>query len=368
MTVNVDDSKDERTGTGSEKSDTTFDQSSCSEGAEDMITFRKKYFIVQDLGVGEMIAEGKSKVHIHVNSKLEFRSLLQRLIVKIGENKGWEVVLENIPYVKIPNIDNLLNQSQNGVVMYSDIALDPSLKTQSGDIGSNTAHGSMNIDCVTTSNGEQQPNLKSPDLKLDSKIVGDAKEITIEGESSGTEDSSSDSTSSGSSGSSGSSSSSSSSSSESESEEKPESLAADGGKLKGAKRNEEENKKPNVHNSVDKSDPETGCPPEPENNDKPDPETGSPPEPENNDKPDPETGSPPEPENNDKPDPETGSPPEPDNKDSVPPDDVFGECLLLEKLMRAKETESLSCPSGGKVQTYSKFTFMMLQHFITLID
>ena len=261
-------------------------------------------------------------------------------------------MLENIPYVKIPNIDNLLNQSQNGVVMYSDIALDPSLKTQSGDIGSNTAHGSMNIDCVTTSNGEQQPNLKSPDLKLDSKILGDAKEITTEVKALAPK-----------------------------TvhqilqvlvflevlvvvqahpvqavkvkvKKKPESLAADGGKLKGAKRNEKENKKPNVHNSVDK----------------PDTETGSPPEPENNDILDPETASPPEPENNDKPDPETGSPPEPDNKDSVPPDDVFGECLLLEKLMRAKETESLSCPSGGKVQTYSKFTFMMLQHFITLID
>ena len=129
-------------------------------------------------------------------------------------------------------------------------------------------------------------------------------------------------------------------------------MAADFGKLKGAECNEEENEKPNVHNSVDKSDPETACPPEPENNDIPDPETACPPEP----------------ENNDKPDPETGSPPEPEKKDSVPPDDVFGECLLLEKLMRDKETESLSCPGSGKVQTYSKITFMMLQNFITLID
>ena len=115
-----------RTGTGSEHSDTPLNQSSSSEVVEDIIIFRKKHFIVQDLGVGEMVAEGKSKVHIHVNSKAEFRGLLQRLIVKIGENKGWEVVLENIPYVKIPNIDNLVNQSQNGVVMYSDIALDTS--------------------------------------------------------------------------------------------------------------------------------------------------------------------------------------------------------------------------------------------------
>ena len=292
--------------------------------------------------------------------------------MKIGENKGWEVVLENIPYVKIPNINNLVNQSQNGAVMYSDIALDTSLKTESGDIGSKVAHGSMDIDCVTSSIGEQQPNLNPPDSNVDSKIVGDVKAITIEGESSGTEDSLSDSTSSGSSGSSGSSSSSSSSSSKSD--KKPESLAADVENLKGGELNE----KPNVHNSVDKSDPETGCPPEPENNDKPDPETGCPPEPENidkpdpetgcptepenNDKPDPETACPPEPENNDKPDPETACPPEPENNDSVPTDDVFGECLLLEKLMSAKETECLSSPGSGKVQTYSKITFLMLQN------
>ena len=270
LTVNLDESKDVLIGNGSDHSDTACDKSSFSETAEDIITFRKKHFIVQDLGVGEMVAEGKSKVHIHVSSKSEFRSLLQRLIVKIGENKGWEVVLENIPYVKIPNIDNLVNQSQNGVVMYSDIALDSSLKTQSGDSGSNVAPGSMDIDCVTTSNGEQQPNLKSPDLNVDSNTVGDGKEITIEGESSGTEDSSSDSTSSGSSGTSGSSSSSSSSSSESD--EKPESLAADVENLKGGERNE----KPNVHNSVDKPDSETACPPKPENNDKSDPETACP--------------------------------------------------------------------------------------------
>ena len=368
LTVNVDDSKDVRKGTTSKHSDTTFDQSSCSESAEDIITFRKKHFIVQDLGVGEMVAEGKSKVHIHVNSKSEFRSLLQRLIVKIGENKGWEVVLENIPYVKIPNIDNLVNQSQNGVVMYSDIALDTSLKTQSGDIGSKVAHGSIDIDCGTSSNGEQQPNLNSPDLNVDSKSVSDVKEITIEGQNSGTEDSSSDSTSSVSSGSSGSSSSSSSSSSESESDEKPESLAADVENLKGGQCNEKENEKPNVHNSVDKSNPETACPSEPENNDKSDPETACPPEPENNDKSDPETACPPEPENNDKTDPETACPPEPENNNSVPPDDVFGECLLLEKLMRVKETESLSSPGSGKVQTYSKITFMMLQNFIKIID
>ena len=346
LTVNLDESKDVLIGTGSHPSDTACDKSSFSETVEDIITFRKKHFIVQDLGVGEMVAEGKSKVHIHVSSKSEFRSLLQRLIVKIGENKGWEVVLENIPYVKIPNIDNLVNQSQNGVVMYSDIALDSLLKTQSGDSGSNVAPGSMDIDCITTSNGEQQPNLKSPNLNVDSNTVGDGKEITIEGESSGTEDSSSDSTSSGSSGTSGSSSSSSSSSSESD--KKPESLAADVENLKSGERNE----KPNVHNSVDKPDSETACPPEPENNDKSDPETACPLKPENNDKPDPETACPPEPENN----------------DSVPPDDVFGECLLLKKLMRAKETESLSSPGSGKVQTYSKITFMMLQIFIKVID
>ena len=210
----------------------------------------------------------------------------------------------------------------------------------------NVAHGAMDIDCITSSSGEQQPKFNSPNLNVDRKIVSDGKEITIEGDSSGTEDSSSDSTSSGSSGSS--SGSSSSSSESSESHEKPKSLAADVENLKGGQRNGKEHPKQNVHNSVDKSNPETACPPEPDNNDTPDPKTACPPEPENNDTPDPETACPPEPENN----------------KCVPPDDVYGECLLLERLMRAKETESLSCPGGGKVQTHSKIAFTMLQNFI----
>ena len=47
--------------------------------------------ILQDLGMGEMFAEGKSKVHIHVNTKSKFKSLLQRLIVNVSQNKGWKV-------------------------------------------------------------------------------------------------------------------------------------------------------------------------------------------------------------------------------------------------------------------------------------
>ena len=174
----------------------------------------------------------------------------------------------------------------------------------------------------------------------------------------------SDSTSSGSSGSR--SGSSSSSSESSESHKKPKSLAADVENLKGGQRNGKEHPKQNVHNSVDKSNPETACPLEPDNNnDTPDPKTACPPEPDdNNDTSDPETACPPEPENNDTPDPETACPPEPENNECVPPDDVYGECLLLERLMRAKEMESLSCPGGDKVQMHSKIAFTMLQNFI----
>ena len=68
-------------------------ESNCDDSVGDqslpnIITFNKKYFIVQDIGVREMVAEGKSNVHIRVRTKSEFKHLIQRLIVKVGQNKS----------------------------------------------------------------------------------------------------------------------------------------------------------------------------------------------------------------------------------------------------------------------------------------
>ena len=97
--------------TNSDHSDSTWSDSPVNNTADDIITFNKNHFIVQDLGMGEMFAEGKSKVHIHVNTKSEFKRLLQRLIVKVGENKGWDVLFGKIPFVEIPKIDHLLQEN-----------------------------------------------------------------------------------------------------------------------------------------------------------------------------------------------------------------------------------------------------------------
>ena len=59
---------------------------------------------MQDLGVAEMMAEGKSKIYVHMHTTSEYKDLIQRLIVKIGENKGWKAHFEKVPLVKIPNI------------------------------------------------------------------------------------------------------------------------------------------------------------------------------------------------------------------------------------------------------------------------
>ena len=88
-----------------------------------MISLVKRHFIIQDLGVAEMMAEGDSKIHIHVHAKDDIKQLIQRLIVDIGENKGWEVHFQKVPIVQIPNIQHLLGSSQTSIV-YTDIALD----------------------------------------------------------------------------------------------------------------------------------------------------------------------------------------------------------------------------------------------------
>ena len=88
-----------------------------------VISLVKRHFIIQDLGVAEMMAEGDSKIHVHVHAKDDIKQLIQRLIVDIGENKGWEVHFQKVPIVQIPNIQHLLGNSQTSIV-YTDIALD----------------------------------------------------------------------------------------------------------------------------------------------------------------------------------------------------------------------------------------------------
>ena len=95
----------------SDHSDSTWSDSPDNIIVDDIITFNKNHFIVQDLGMGEMFAEGKSKVHIHLNTKSEFKQLLQRLNVKVGENKGWDVLFSKISLVEIPKIDHLLQKT-----------------------------------------------------------------------------------------------------------------------------------------------------------------------------------------------------------------------------------------------------------------
>ena len=121
-----------------------------------------------------MFAEGKSKVHIHVNTKSEFKRLLQRLIVKVGENKGWDVLFGKILLIEIPKIDHLLQE--NGCVMYTDIALD-----NTGDDASKCEHVSMDVDVESKGDIVQQSDVgsdiaekpKCSDYEIDSHIGSD---------------------------------------------------------------------------------------------------------------------------------------------------------------------------------------------------
>ena len=78
----------------SDQSGTLFN-SDCDSA--EIISLFKEHFIVQDLGVAEMTAEGKSKIYFHVHTSSEYKDLIQRLIVKIGENKGWKAHFEKSP-------------------------------------------------------------------------------------------------------------------------------------------------------------------------------------------------------------------------------------------------------------------------------
>ena len=90
---------------------------------QEVISLVKRHFIVQDLGVAEMLVEGDSQIHVYVHAKDDLKELVQRLIVHVGENKGWEVCFQKVPIVQIPNIQHLIGSGQASVV-YTDIALE----------------------------------------------------------------------------------------------------------------------------------------------------------------------------------------------------------------------------------------------------
>ena len=120
----------------------THDQSGVGEGADsetnfaekqsqspgdsyeqEVISLVKRHFIVQDLGVAKILAEGDSQICVYVHAKDDLKELVQRLIVHIGENKGWEVYFQKVPIVQIPNIQHLIGSGQTSIV-YTDIALE----------------------------------------------------------------------------------------------------------------------------------------------------------------------------------------------------------------------------------------------------
>ena len=94
--------------------------------------------------------------------------------MKVGENKGWDVLFGKIPLVEIPKIDHLLQE--NGCVMYTDIALD-----ETGDDASKCDHISMDVDVESKGDIVQQPDVgsdvaekpKCSDYKMDSHIGSD---------------------------------------------------------------------------------------------------------------------------------------------------------------------------------------------------
>ena len=78
---------------------------------------------MRDLGVAKMMAEDDSQIHVYVHAKDDLKELVQRLIVHIGENKGWKVYFQKVPIVQIPNIQHLIGNGQTSIV-YTDIALE----------------------------------------------------------------------------------------------------------------------------------------------------------------------------------------------------------------------------------------------------
>ena len=129
----------------SDQSDTSF-SSECNSA--EIISLFKEHFIVQDLGIAEMMAEGESKIYVHMHTSSEYKDLMQRLIVKIGENKGWKAHFEKVPLIAIPNIQHLHHNGEMAVV-YTDIALDSKSDVPNPDISicnkineNSTHHGS----------------------------------------------------------------------------------------------------------------------------------------------------------------------------------------------------------------------------------
>ena len=126
-------------GKGADSENNVFEKQSQSpdeSDSQEVISLVKKHFIVQDLGVAEMMAEGDSKIYVHVHAKEHCKELVQRLIVHIGENKSWEVYFQKEPLIEIPNIEHLLDSGQSSIV-YTDVALDTTNPVESTEINSN---------------------------------------------------------------------------------------------------------------------------------------------------------------------------------------------------------------------------------------
>ena len=65
----------------SDQSDTSF-SSECNSA--EIISLFKEHFIVQDLAVAEMMAEGESKIYVHVHTSSEYKNWMQR-----GNCENW---------------------------------------------------------------------------------------------------------------------------------------------------------------------------------------------------------------------------------------------------------------------------------------
>ena len=99
-----------------------------------------------------MMAEGKSKIYVHVHTSSEYKDLIQRLIVKIGENKGWKAHFEKVPLVEIPNIQHLLHNGET-VVVYTDIALESKSDAPNLDVSINNQMTENSTHHVTETSG-----------------------------------------------------------------------------------------------------------------------------------------------------------------------------------------------------------------------
>ena len=132
---------------------------------------------MQDLGMAEMLVEGDSQIHVYVHAKDDLKELVQRLIVHVGENKGWEVYFQKVPIVQILNIQHLIGRGQTSVV-YNDIALEHNNPLESTEkISDDTDASNSNpvSDCT-------QGDVLSEVTNMDNVVNGSSKTTVVGGE------------------------------------------------------------------------------------------------------------------------------------------------------------------------------------------